>query len=165
MDGATHLTQGTEDPKTHTPPISLFLAYVAMVPIATGAVASVAFRSPTIVRLTIAWSGSILCFLAGVKRGLSFRQKGGPTLAQLASMLWLFVSAAGALLSPWRVPALVLLLLGYGSETVLGPAAARRQEAPRYFARLRPVQMMIPVASLLVLLALERGQAREKFSR
>ena len=32
-----HLTQGTEDPKTHTPAISLFLAYVAMLPIAGGA--------------------------------------------------------------------------------------------------------------------------------
>ena len=165
MDSATHLTRGTEDPKAHTPPISLFLAYIAMLPIAAGAAASLVFRSPAVVRLTIAWSGSILCFLAGVKRGLSFRQKGGPTLTQLASMLWLFVASAAALLSPWRVPSLVLLLLGYGSEALLGPIAARREEAPRYFARLRPVQMMIPVASLLVLLAMERGRARGKRSR
>ena len=122
-------------------------------------------RSPAVVRLTAAWAGSVLCFLAGVKRGLSFRQKGGPTLAQLASMLWLFVSGAAGLLLPWRVPALVLLLLDYGSAALLGPAAARRDEALRYFARLRPVQMMIPVASLLVLLARERGRARKRFSR
>lgn len=165
MDSATHLTQGTEDPKTHTPPISLFLAYVAMVPIVSGAAASLVVRSPTVVRLTTAWAGSILCFLAGVKRGLSFRQRGGPTLAQLASMLWLFVTGALALVLPWRIPSLVLLLLGFGSEAVLGPAAARRDEAPRYFARLRPVQMMVPVASLLVLLAMERRRAGEKRSR
>lgn len=156
MDDATHLTHGSKDPKAHTPAISLFLAYVAMVPIASGAAMSLAFRSPAVVRLTTAWAGSVLCFLAGVKRGLSFRQEGGPTLAQLASMLWLFVRGAAALLSPWRVPSLVLLLLGYGSEALLGPVAARRKEAPRYFARLRPVQMMIPVASLLLLLATAR---------
>ena len=165
MDNAIHLTQGTEDPKAHTPAISLFLAYVAMVPIAAGAVVSLVFPSPAIVRLTTAWSGSVLCFLAGVKRGLSFRQRGGPTFAQLASMLWLFVSGAAAVLLPWRVPALILLLLGYGSETLLGPVAARREEAPRYFARLRPVQMMIPVASLLVLLVRERGRARRRLAR
>jgi len=165
MDSATHLTQGTEDPKTHTPPVSLFLAYVAMVPIASGAAASLVFRSPAVVRLTITWSGSVLCFLAGVKRGLSFRQKGGPALAQLGSMLWLFVMGAAAVLSPWRVPGIVLLLLGYGSEALFGPIAARRKEAPRHFARLRPVQMMIPVASLLVLLMRERRRAGKQSRR
>lgn len=165
MDSNTHLTQGTEDPKTHTPAISLFLAYIAMVPLASGAAASLVFRSPAIVRLTTAWAGAILCFLAGVKRGLGFRQKGGPTVAQLASMMWLFVPGALALLMPWRIPSLVLLLFGYGSEAVLGPVAAGRGEAPRYFARLRPAQMLIPVASLAVLLAVERRRAGKKPSR
>ena len=156
MDSATHLTDGVEDPKVHTPAISLFLAYVAMVPIAAGAATSVAFRSPAVARLTISWSGAILCFLSGVKRGLGFRQKGGPTVAQLGSMLWLFVPGALSLLLPWRIPSLILLLFGYGSEAVLGPLAAERGEAPRYFARLRPAQMVIPVASLLLLLVSER---------
>ena len=35
---------------------------------------------------------------------------------------------------------------------VLDPLAASHGEAPRYFARLRPVQLLIPVASLAVLL-------------
>ena len=165
MDSDTHLTQGTEDPKSHTPAISLFLAYIAMVPTASGAVAASVFRSPVIARLTITWAGAILCFLAGVKRGLSFRQRGGPTAMQLASMLWLFVPGAVALLLPWRIPSLVLLLFGYGSEAMLGPFAAERDEAPRYFARLRPVQMMIPVASLLLLLAAERRRKASNHSR
>lgn len=165
MDSTTHLTRGIEDPKAHTPPISLFLAYIAMVPTASGAAAASLFRSPAIARLTIAWAGAILCFLSGVKRGLSFRQKGGPTAMQLGSMLWLFVPGALALLMPWRIPSLVLLLLGYGSEAVLSPLAAERDEAPRYFARLRPVQMMVPVASLLLLLAAERKRAARNSSR
>ncbi len=162
MDSATHLTHGMEDPKARAPAISLFLAYIAMVPIASGAAATVMFRSPLIERLTTAWAGSILCFLAGVRRGLSFRQPGGSTLGQLVGMLWVFVIGTAALLMPWRVPSLLVLLLGYGSEAVLGPAAARAEETPRYFARLRPVQMMIPVASLLVLLATERLRADAK---
>jgi len=127
-----------------------------MVPTLSGAAAAFLFRSPALARLTITWAGAILCFLSGVKRGLSFRQKGGPTIMQLGSMLWLFVPGALALLPPWRIPSLVLLLLGYGSEAVLGPLAAERDEVPRYFARLHPVQMMVPVASLAMLLAAER---------
>ena len=60
----------------------------------------------------------------------------------------LFTLGAGSLLSPRRVPALVLLLLSYGSEIVLDPAAARGGEAPCHFARLRPAQLLIPMAGL-----------------
>lgn len=168
ITGSTRLADGTEDPKPHTPPISLFLAYIAMVPTAAGAMvaASASLASPraagAVSRLTVAWAGAVLCFLAGVKRGLSFRQAGGPTVAQLGTMLWVFVLGAGALLLPGRAGSLVLLLVGYGSEAVLGPVAAERDEAPRYFERLRPAQMLVPVASLLVLLALERRRERRE---
>jgi hypothetical protein len=90
-------------------------------------------------------------FFAGVNRGLSFRQPGGPALAQVATMFWLFLIGMAALLMPWAA-SLVLLVTGYASMIVIGPAAAWRAEAPRYFARLRPWQMLLPVASLGVLL-------------
>ena len=147
-----HLTAGTEDNKERAPALSLFLAYVAMLPVAAGAAGAVAARSAMAARLTTTWAGAVLCFLAGVRRGLAFRQPGGSTVGQVASMFSFFVLGAGSLLSPWRVPALVLLLLGYGSEIMLDPAAARRGEAPRYFARLRPVQLLIPLGSLGLLL-------------
>ena len=152
---STHLTDGEEDPKAHTPALSLLLAYAAMVPIAMGTAASLVLdrdRRPTVTGLTVTWAGAVLCFLAGVRRGLSFRQPGGSTVAQVAAMFWLFVLGAGALLSPRRGAALVLLLLGYGSMAVLDPKAAERQEAPRYLTRLRPVQMLVPILSLVVLL-------------
>ena len=151
-----HLADGTEDPKTKAPAISLLLAYAAMIPIAAGALASMTIgpkRAPAVTRLTIAWSGGVLCFLSGVRRGLSFRQADGPTLAQLAAMMWLFLLGTGALVIPRRLPSLVLLLIGYASMASLDPAAARHREAPRYFARLRPAQMLVPVISLLVLIA------------
>ena len=163
--GDKHLTDGTEDPKQRAPLLSLFLAYVAMLPMAAGAVGSVVARSPGAARLTATWAGAILCFLSGVRRGLAFRQAGGSTVAQVSSMFWLFVLGAGSLLSPWRVPALLMLLLGYGSEVVLDPAAARKGEAPRYFARLRPAQLLIPIASLGLLLLCDRRLSRDRAGR
>ena len=163
--GDKRLTDGTEDPKERTPPLSLLLAYAAMLPMAVGAAGAVATRSAGAARLTQTWAGAVLCFLSGVRRGLAFRQAGGSTVAQVASMFWLFVLGAGSLLSPRRVPALLLLLLGYGSEIVLDPAAARRGEAPRYFARLRPAQLLIPIAGLALLLLCDRRFPREKSGR
>jgi hypothetical protein len=50
------------------------------------------------------------------------------------------------------VPALVLLLAGYGGIGLGDVLAARYQEAPAYFAGLRPPQMTIALAALTVLL-------------
>ena len=163
--GDKHLTDGTEDPKQRTPLPSLVFAYAAMLPVAGGALGAVAAGSAGAARLTTTWAGAVLCFLSGVRRGLAFRQPGGSTAAQVASMFSLFVLGAGSLLAPRRVPALVLLLLGYGSEIVLDPAAARRGEAPRYFARLRPAQLLVPIASLGLLLLCDRRFPRGESGR
>ncbi len=152
---ATRLAAGTEEPKTHSPTESLLLAYVAMVPLVAGAVAVLILRGEVaalMTRLTVEWAGALLCFFAGVNRGLSFRQSGGPALTQVGTMLWLFVVGVASLLSPWPVVSLGLQLAGFASMAVLDPAAARHGEAPRYFARLRPVQLMMPLASLAVVL-------------
>ena len=52
-----------------------------------------------------------------------------------------------------------MLLFGFGSEAVLGPVAAEREEAPRFFKQLRPVQMVVPIASLLFLLLTESSRS------
>ena len=150
-----HLSDGTEDPSPRTPWESLLLAYAAMVPIVGGAVACLVVTGATAgvaVHLTIIWSGAVLCFLSGVRRGLSFRQEGGPLLSQLATMLWLFVLGAGSLLSPFALASLVMQLLGYSTMAIYDPRAAQDGEAPRYFQRLRPVQMLIPIVSLIVVI-------------
>lgn len=151
---STRLSDGEEDAKPRTPWISFFLAYAAMAPIVAGAVAVWVFPADALLlaRLTVAWSGAVVCFLAGVRRGLSFRQDDGPTFAQIAMMLWLFVLGTGSLLLPWLVQAVALQVLGYATMAVFDPLAAERHETPRYFARLRPVQMLLPIASLTVLL-------------
>jgi hypothetical protein len=105
-------------------------------------------------QLTALWGSAILLFLSGVRRGLSFRTEGGPTLAQMLTMLALFGLGLGSLGSLWLdalLPAFALLLAGYAMIFVLDPIAARRGEAPLYFRRLRRIQ--IPIILLTLALA------------
>jgi hypothetical protein len=102
-------------------------------------------------RTLVLWSAALLLFFSGVRRGLSFRTEGGPRLAQLVMFAWLFTAGLAVLVlpAPWPVP---LALVAFVSLWVLDPVAARRGDAPLYFARLRPVQMAVPVLSLLAAL-------------
>jgi len=98
------------------------------------------------------WAASILLFLAGVRRGLSFFTEGGPRPAQIATMMWLFLAGLAGLLLP---PALALLAaaIGYLSIAILDPLAAKRGEVPAHFATLRPPQMAIFVIGIASLFA------------
>jgi hypothetical protein len=139
------------------PALSLVLGYGAMAPFVAGAAVAwlLGRGGPATLAtdLTVLWGGAILVFLAGVRRGLSFRTEGGPTLAQLAASLGLFALGLTALAAPRAGPALALLLVGYATLAVLDPWAARRGEAPPFFARLRPLQMLVPIVGLAALLA------------
>lgn len=79
-----------------------------------------------------------------------------------------FVLGAGALLSPWRMPSLALLLIGFSAVRDNDVMAAQQGEAPRYFSRLRPAQMTVPLFSLGALLMLDilrRSPARADIGR
>ena len=92
-----------------------------------------------------------MTFLAGVRRGLSFRTPGGATASQIVTMLWLFCLGFAAIVATALsrfLPATALLLLGFLSLELLDPVAARKGEAPVYFSRLRPAQMALPLACL-----------------
>ncbi len=142
----------TEQPAV--PVDAVLLGYGAMLPF-PGALVVVWLGAEAAPLLALAglriWGAAILIFLAGVRRGLSFRTPGGPRPAQLAMALWLFGAGLAVLVLP-PVAGLAVQLAGYGSLLVLDPIAARRSEAPLYFARLRPAQMAIPVASLALLI-------------
>lgn len=136
------------------PPLSLALGSAPVLTLAACAAAVwllPPFWSEKLAQAALVWAGAILAFLAGVRRGLSFRTAHGPTPAQLLTMLWLFVLAVAALLLPWHLVAIVSLLIGYASVFVLDPVAAGHDEVPRFFARLRPPQMLVAIVSLLVL--------------
>ncbi len=149
----------TVSERPQVPWLSLVLGYGPMLPLVAGAIAAWLsagrLRSEVMV-LSVLWAGSILAFLAGVRRGLSFRTQGGPTVAQIATMMVLFVLALGALamlVHGRTTTALVLLLAGFAALLALDPIAAARGEAPEFFARLRPPQLAIALASLAALLA------------
>lgn len=161
-DIAPHPAPGLPDARTltvvkpsHVPPLSLLLGFGAMLPLALGAIAGWVLRNPFDIlaeNFVILWGGAILTFLAGVRRGLSFRTPGGPTPAQIVTMLWLFGIGLVSLATQDLRIAPVLLLIGYISLAILDPLAARRGEAPLFFARLRPLQMLIPIVSLIALI-------------
>jgi hypothetical protein len=132
---------------------AVVFGYGAMLPFPL-AILAVWLGGPALDRLVVGlvttWGAVVLIFLAGVRRGLSFRTPGGPRLSQIAMMLWLFLAGLAALMTPMPM-ALILLFLGYLSLLVLDPIAAQHEQAPLYFARLRPWQMAVPVVSLLLM--------------
>jgi hypothetical protein len=101
--------------------------------------------------LAVMWSGALLTFFAGVRRGLSFSELGGARPSELASMLWLFVM--GVLTLIFESP--LLGAIGFASLAALDTLAARRLQAPPYFKRFRPVQMLVGTLGLTVILARE----------
>jgi hypothetical protein len=144
---------------------SLLLGGAAMAPFPVGAALAVAGGSTgaAAATLTVLWGGAILAFLAGVRRGVSFRTPGGLGLAELALMLWLYLLAAGALAvialalgTPSLPPVAIaagLLAAGFATILVADPVAAARGTMPLHFARLRPVQMAVPTLSLALIAA------------
>ncbi len=145
--------------RPEVPWLSILLGYGPMLPLVAGAAASWLVRGSwhgEIVLVTMIWADCILAFLAGVRRGLSFRTEGGPAPAQIATMFCLFVLALASLLAlvhGFARSAVGCALVGFAAIMVLDPIAARRGQAPLFFARLRPPQIVIAVASLAALLA------------
>ncbi len=145
--------------RPEVPWLSVVLGYGPMLPFVGGAILAWVTRGAVraeFVLLTILYTASILLFLAGVRRGLSFRTAGGPRVTQIATMFGLYalgVLALFAVVEGFAIVATALLLAGFACILVLDPIAARDGEAPLFFARLRPPQMAIAVASLAGLLA------------
>jgi hypothetical protein len=161
LDDATSRTIVAREPR-RIPWLDVVFGFGPMVPIAAGAVAVWWLRGQPLDYLlnllTLFYSGSILCFLAGVHRGVSFRTEGGPRLSQMVTMLLLYGLGAGSLFaailgSP--VVGLSMLILGYALVAVLDPLEARTGAVPLAHARLRPLQMPIAIVSLAVLLWIE----------
>ena len=145
--------------KPEVPWLSVVLGFGPMLPFVAGDLAAWGFagvlRGEAIL-LTIIWAASILAFLAGVRRGLSFRTEGGPAVAQIATMFCLYVLALAALVAVvhgFAIYAAAFVLIGFAALMVLDPIAAKAGQAPLFFARLRPLQMAIATVSLAALLA------------
>lgn len=144
--------------RPEVPWLSVVLGYGPMLPFVVGAILAWATHGAwraEFVLLTILYTASILLFLAGVRRGLSFRTPGGPRWTQIITMFGLYVLGAVALLAVvegFPIVATALVLAGFACVLVLDPIAARAAEAPLFFARLRLPQMAIACVSLAALL-------------
>ncbi len=151
-DASDAAVRFTVEERPDVPVLGLLMGGSAMVPFPVLALVpwfGPAAWVPAALSWLVCWGAAILAFLAGVRRGLSFRTPGGERPAQIVTVLWLYLLAVGALLLPWMTGRLALLAAGYASLAVMDPAAARRREAPLFFARLRPVQMVVPLTALL----------------
>ena len=100
-------------------------------------------------RLNLLLGTAILLFLSGVRRGLSFRAPAGPNMPQRLTFFWLFGLGFLALLLQGRPSAAALLAIGFASLGLFDWLAAKKEEAPPYFARLRPPQMAIAALSMV----------------
>lgn len=137
------------------PAASLIFGYGAMLPLPLLAIVAWAAPLPwpiVATWLAIWWAAAILIFIGGVRRGMSFTSPGGAKTVELATMLWYFVAGAGSLVARTPLQSLTILLVGYVSVAVLDRRAALAGLAPAYFARLRPIQMLIAGAGLLALI-------------
>lgn len=143
------MTQPRIDAPERTPPLSLVLGYgPALVILAAGALALAGL--PWALTAGCLWAAAILIFLAGVVRGLSFFTEGGPRVAQVAVMMVRFGCGLVALVLP-PILATPILAIGYLTSLLYDPFAARSGAAPRYFAQLRPPQMIIALIGLVLL--------------
>lgn len=145
----------TEQTAKITPPLSLCLAYAAMIPPVIGAAFGCLAPRTYLVGVNILetlYCGALLCFFAGVRRGLSFRQTGGPAFAQIAGMVWLFSLGVFTLILAAKPAAMLLPIIGFLSMIPLDQRATITGQAPRYFGRLRRIQMWLPAVSLAALL-------------
>lgn len=158
LDDETGRTIRAHEPRA-VPWLSVVFGYGPMLPFVAGAVLVWVLRGAQaegVLTLTLLWGCAILLFLSGVRRGVSFRTEGGPTVAQIATMLGLFLLGFAALVVftlGFLSVALALLIVGFTAITILDPIAARRGEAPLFFERLRPAQIPLAVLGLAALLA------------
>ncbi len=127
------------------------LAWGAMAPLIAGASAAWLTRGDfraAAMSLVIIWGGAILAFLAGVRRGLSFRTPGGPQAAQIIVMLWTFVLAIGSMIALRPLTSLSLLIVGFASLGLIARVSAARVQTPLAFASIRPAQMAVATLCL-----------------
>lgn len=129
------------------------LGWAAFAPLVAGGlgvwIAPRGFLLVVALLLMDAWAGGLVCFFAGVRRGLTFSERRGASVREAASFLGLFLVGFGglALAQP------LLLALGFLLAGGLDLAAARKREAPAYFARLRPAQAIVGALAMVSLAA------------
>lgn len=100
------------------------------------------------IQLAIIWAALLLAFIGGVRRGFGFAAPPASRTAEVASAAAYLTIALLALLVPRASIALALLAAGFALAALLDRRAARSGNAPAWFARLRPPQLLMGAAGL-----------------
>lgn len=105
------------------------------------------------IHLAIVWAALILSFIGGVRRGFGFGQDRASTPIEILTAAAYLTLAGLALVVPFAITAVSLLVAGYVLAALLDRRAALRGDAPRHFATLRPPQLLLGAAALAALWA------------
>lgn len=100
------------------------------------------------IQYAVVWGALILAFIGGVRRGFGFARPEASTATEIAAAVAYFSIAGLALVVPYARISLALLAAGYAFAALLDRRAAQRGDAPAYFARLRPPQLLLGCAGL-----------------
>ncbi|GBQ51020.1 hypothetical protein ACM0P6_04220 [Komagataeibacter sucrofermentans] len=113
---------------------------------------------PFVLRFARMWVAGLFCFFGGVHRGASFYNPRGPQLSDPVIFLAMHFMGLGIMiLSPqaaWRL-ATPGMLATLGGDLYL----ARGHRLPRFFLRLRPLQLMVASGLIALLGQTEQKQA------
>ena len=150
MSGTAERIARSEDLGRAKRGVDLLLGSSAIAPIVACAVLvwlDASAPRPLVRALVVIWSGSLLAFFAGVRRGLTFSETGGGRPTELVTMLAVFALGVVSivLLSP------VLAAIGLAAVGALDAWSAHRRESPPYFSVFRPPQMALGVLALAAL--------------
>ncbi|WP_308720996.1 hypothetical protein [Komagataeibacter xylinus] len=106
--------------------------------------------APLVLSFARMWVAGLFCFFGGVHRGASFYNPRGPQLSDPIIFLAMHFMGLGIMILPpqaaWRLAAPGMLAT-LGGDLYL----ARRNRLPRFFLRLRPLQLMV-ASGLIALL-------------
>jgi hypothetical protein len=137
--------------RAEPPADGVILGYGPMLPTVAAAIGAWLMPPPWpawAVHLGVIWAALILVFIAGVRRGFGFGFPPASTAIAIASSITYFVLGGLALVVGPPAIALIPLMVGYALAALLDRHAARTGNAPAYFARLRPRQMLLGLAGL-----------------
>lgn len=142
------------DPARITVPTDgLLLGYGPMLPLVAAGCGAWLLPHPwpaIAIRLALIWGALILAFLGGVRRGFGFASDTASKRSEITAAI-LYIGLAGLSLGIARPDmALPLLAAGYALAALLDRRAALSGNAPIYFARLRPPQLLLGCAGLVV---------------
>ncbi|OUJ03401.1 hypothetical protein [Acetobacter cibinongensis] len=158
------LYKGEEAQAEHTPLEGGILGWLAILMLAVFLVAARLTSRNTqslIFRIARIWVAGLFCFFAGVHRGASFYSPEGPRLSDPLIFLTMHFGGLSLALVPsrtaWRLtPAGMLLTLG--GDLFL----AQQNRLPRFFLRLRPLQLIVATLLISRLGSASRSGAEDK---